>query len=299
MSEESKHWAESYVEGFNAADARLISTRALLHQQRAEERVDGDRTWRVDSGYSQLVEKLAVRCNKIQMLTATVARKVTWSKGSVEIEAELQDGDVLLVHARAGIITLPAGVLRRDSVEWEPRPQKLEALQAFEMGHVVRVNFVLKEPVWQDVAPDADFLLSDAPHFPTWWYRCSPSGQLITGWNGGPKASALVGLPRESLFELALDTLSKLFHKSPDYLRARIVSSHFHNWSTDEFSGGAYTYVRAGGFAQSQQMDSPEEDTLWFAGEAAAVEGYWGTVHGAIDSGWRAARSVAAKLFKP
>jgi monoamine oxidase len=46
-------------------------------------------------------------------------------------------------------------------------------------------------------------------------------------------------------------------------------------------------------------MDSPEEDTLWFAGEAAAVEGYWGTVHGAIDSGWRAARSVATKLFKP
>jgi monoamine oxidase len=36
------------------------------------------------------------------------------------------------------------------------------------------------------------------------------------------------------------------------------------------------------------------EGTLFFAGEATNTEGEEGTVHGALETGWRAAREVLA-----
>jgi len=39
-------------------------------------------------------------------------------------------------------------------------------------------------------------------------------------------------------------------------------------------------------------MIQPQEKTLFFAGEHTDPEGHWGTVHGAISSGLRAAAQV-------
>jgi protoporphyrinogen oxidase len=49
----------SYIEGFNAADHRVISVAALGKQQAAEDSIDGDKIFRVCGGYSQVPEFLA------------------------------------------------------------------------------------------------------------------------------------------------------------------------------------------------------------------------------------------------
>jgi monoamine oxidase len=88
---------------------------------------------------------------------------------------------------------------------------------------------------------------------------------------------------------LALAVLANLLHTSAGDLRLKCESVHFHDWMSDPFSRCAYSYVRAGGFAFSQTVSSGIESTLWLAGEAMACDGYWGTVHGAMESGQRAA----------
>jgi monoamine oxidase len=41
-------------------------------------------------------------------------------------------------------------------------------------------------------------------------------------------------------------------------------------------------------------LAEPIEETLFFAGEATDFRGYSGTVHGALESGFRVAREIIA-----
>ena len=45
---------------------------------------------------------------------------------------------------------------------------------------------------------------------------------------------------------------------------------------------------------QPSAMAEPVEDTLYFAGEHTDTTGHWGTVHGALRSGLRAADQIRA-----
>ena len=69
-----------------------------------------------------------------------------------------------------------------------------------------------------------------------------------------------------------------------------------HDWQTDEFSGGAYSYVPAGALNEVLHMIVPVEDTQYFAGEHTDFTGHWGTVHAAIRSGLRAEGEVLAAV---
>ncbi len=46
----------------------------------------------------------------------------------------------------------------------------------------------------------------------------------------------------------------------------------------------------------STKMSQPVENTLFFAGEHTDTTGHWGTVHGAIRSGMRAASQLLESL---
>jgi monoamine oxidase len=45
-----------------------------------------------------------------------------------------------------------------------------------------------------------------------------------------------------------------------------------------------------------EELARPVQDTLFFAGEAVHVDGFAGTVHGALETGERAAREVLRSL---
>src|SRR6266446_6049310 len=53
---EAKAWARSYVTGFHAADPALISVHSLVQGLRADEKIDGDRPFRMEGGYQTLIE---------------------------------------------------------------------------------------------------------------------------------------------------------------------------------------------------------------------------------------------------
>jgi monoamine oxidase len=286
----------SYVEGFNGAFADRISTQALFHQQQAESRIGGESSWRIDSGYSSLVDLFASRVRQSsKLLLETTVRGVEWGRGFVSVTAVSQNRTVR-ASSGALLVTVPLGVLLGRSPEaaisFSPEPPTLANLPSLDPGWALRLNFVFSEPVWADTAPDAGFILSREDRFPTWWPRQSGAGYLLTGWCGGPKAPALAGSSKEELIEMGLLTLSRLFRREKNNLRAKLESAHYHDWHGDPYSAGSYSYVTAGGFDFSQRVGLPIENTLWFAGEATACDGHWGTVHGAMDSGLRAASGI-------
>jgi len=70
--------------------------------------------------------------------------------------------------------------------------------------------------------------------------------------------------------------------------------AYVHDWKSDPFARGAYSYVLVNGADARRALAEPLEDTLYFAGEAANVEGEAGTVSGALQTGQRAAREALA-----
>ena len=89
-----------------------------------------------------------------------------------------------------------------------------------------------------------------------------------------------------------LGTLATFLNSSPSDLRRHLLRSHLHDWQLDPHSLGAYTYVPKGAIDASDELSVPVEATLFFAGEHTDTSGHWGTVHGALRSGYRAARQV-------
>ncbi|MGA8594757.1 MAG: NAD(P)/FAD-dependent oxidoreductase [Bryobacteraceae bacterium] len=296
ISDRNKMWTTWFVEGFNGAFADRISTKALYHQQQAEDRIDGENSWRIDSGYISLVMIYERRVRQsAQLLLDTTIRAIDWGRGSVRVNAISREGQIS-ANSKAAIITVPLGVLLGKSPEaaiaFSPEPEIYRDLRLLDPGWAMRLSLVFSEPVWADAAPGASFIFSPSDRFPTWWTRPSTSGHLLTGWNGGPKAAALAGLNKDELVDAAFITLSALLGRDAADLKSKLESAHYHDWHNDPYSAGSYSYVTAGGFDFAQRASQPVEDTLWFAGEAMASDGYWGTVHGAIESGRRAASDL-------
>jgi monoamine oxidase len=96
----------------------------------------------------------------------------------------------------------------------------------------------------------------------------------------------------EALLNQCLTTLAKVFELSPADLEKLLVSWHVHDWQSDEYARGAYSFVPAGALDAPERMTRPLEDALYFAGEHTDTSGHWGTVHAALATGTSAARQV-------
>lgn len=294
----------AYVEGFNAADARRISARALGAQQQAEEKIEGDRAWHLPGGYAQLAEYLAqrVRAAGGDIRLNCEVNAIRWWPGQVVVSPPQGD-----VRAPRCIITLPLGVLQAanasapHSVRLEPEPRALFEARRLAMGQVLRFTLVFRERWWER-APKPDPESLRTMHFvftrdrmpPVWWTRHPEQESLPTlvGWSGGPRSEALRGKSASELAGIACHELAGIFAVPEQQVREALISTHTFDWSEDPFARGAYSYVPARALDAPEAMTIPDADTLFFAGEHTDITGNWGTVHAALGSGLRAARQI-------
>jgi len=145
-------------------------------------------------------------------------------------------------------------------------------------------------------APASSFLFTPDELFRTWWTSYPLVTPLLTGWIGGPRAAPFAHEADASIIEHALETLAGTLRVPSTDVEALLESAHLHNWSSNPFSRGAYSYVRIGGVEVPRQLGEPVAETLFFAGEATNAKGHTGTVYGALATGYRAADEVAQVL---
>ncbi len=290
-----------YVEGFNAADASLISSQALAVQQDAEDAIDGDRAFHIRQGYSAVAAYLleSFRSAGGTLILHCKVRSLHWSTGKVHVSASTYS-DKNASQAFEGsrcLVTVPLGVLKEGSLRIEPPPAALNAIKHMIMGPVHRISMVFKQRFWASndspSVPDMSFLFADHEIFRVWWTSHPSTLPILTGWIGGKRTQQIA--PTD-LFTAALKSLSTLFALPVAELTSLLHSSHHHDWNNDPLAFGAYSYVRAGGVQASTLLSQPAENTLFFAGEHTDLSGHWGTVHGALRSGKRAAKQVLQSL---
>jgi monoamine oxidase len=294
--------ASAYVEGFNAADRGVIGVAALVRQQQAENLIQADRIFHIREGYAALVEFLAQRFLQAggSMLMDCPVRSLQWKPGELRASAVARGGRHFTLLAKQAVITLPLGVLQAQAVDFDPIPQQLRIHAGrLRMGSAIRITLLFHTRFWGDAAGDMSFLFARDESLPTWWTCMPASTPLITAWVAGPKAIALAQNASKAgyaaaLLDEALRALARMFGTSPSRLMGMLAAWHTHDWQADPYSRGAYSYAPSGALDASLQLAQPVANTLFFAGEHTDVQGHWGTVHAALDSGQRAADQLMA-----
>ena len=234
---------KGYVEGFNAADAARIGTAALRKQQQAEEEIDGDRSFRIAEGYDRLAGHLLDRfiTSGGTLHLNTPAISVIWKPGEVQIATA--NTHLPEISATRAVIAVPLGVLQSGSLRIAPEPPgPVAAIHKLAMGTATRITLVFRERFWEAVVPNLSFLIALENTPPTWWTSAPNPSPALTGWLAGPRAiRAATGA---ALKDQALTTLAKIFGR--DDLSALLTSFHTHDWQSDPYSLGAYSYAPAG-----------------------------------------------------
>lgn len=284
-----------YVEGFHAADPERLSVRWLAEVEREQPAEASEIRSRdgVDAVVGALSRRVEGACD---LRLRTVVRSIRWRPGAVEVAT----AEGAAVRATAAVITVPLTLL--DPPDDEPAAvrftptldAKLTAARLLHMGSVVKVVLEFRQPFWRELElPENALFLHAYDHaLPTWWLPMDVDVPMLTGWGGGPYAERLAGAGDEAMADLAVSSLAGALGVAPDRVAAQLERRHFHDWTGDPFSRGAYTWVGVGGQQAHRTVAEPVERTLYFAGEATCGGGFNATMEGAVRSGRRAAAEL-------
>ena len=314
LSAEERALARSYVEGYYAADISRASAEWIGALERASRALHGDEAARIEGGYigvlAHILDSAEKRAPGLLRLS-TVVREVRWSAGRVLVESRKGTGLPLPpLAARAAVVTVPLGVLRAPAgaagaIRFAPRLHDLErAAGAMVQGPLFKLLLRFREPFWRSGTPTAHharlrglgFAHLPGGPVPTWWTTAPVDSGVLTGWAGGPVAQELSTLPPDARRGRALDSLQRLFGTPRTVLEEQLEDEVLHDWQADPYARGGYAVTQVGGLGAARVLAQPVADTLFFAGEHTHTEGQAGTVHGALETGERAARACLAAL---
>ncbi|HZW88206.1 MAG TPA: NAD(P)/FAD-dependent oxidoreductase [Myxococcaceae bacterium] len=311
---EERALSRSYVEGYYAADVTRASAEAIGTLERASRALHGDEAARVEGGYIGVLDHILASMEKRApgaLRLSTVVTEVRWSAGRVMVESRKAAGPSLpQLEARAAVVTIPLGVLRAPvgaagAIRFAPRLHDVErAAASMVQGPLFKLLFRFRQAFWRSGTPSArharlrDFGFAFLPGgaVPTWWTTAPVESGVLTGWAGGPLAQELSALPPDSWKGRALDTLQRLFGTPRPRLEELLDEELMHDWQADPYARGGYAVTQVGGLGAARVLARPVADTLFFAGEHTHTEGQAGTVHGALETGERAAGECLGAL---
>ncbi|MEM1308591.1 MAG: NAD(P)/FAD-dependent oxidoreductase [Cyanobacteria bacterium P01_H01_bin.153] len=243
---------------------------------------DGDRYFRLQQGYSHLLEQFAAG---LDIRYATTVTHISWSPSGVQVHT---DSDTTYT-AQQVVITLPLSLLQANAVEFNPPlPEaKLRAIHGLGVGHITKLILKFDQPWWPQ---DLESCLTPlATQF--WWrpgWQRHHEAPVLTAFTGATGADKLEALGRAGAIQTGLQDLEQMF-KRP--LADRLEAALFVDWQADPYAQMAYSYVPVNGVRLRSQLAQPVENGLFFAGEATHPTRA-ATVHGALESGIRAAQEI-------
>ena len=277
-------------------DEPLARTNAafLLHWLReslADGELYGERDFRVPDGYGHLAEWLA---DGTTIRYGAEVTAVQWQdEPAVTIR---QGGGNQTLRAKTVLVTLPLGVLKAGSVAFTPElpAEKLQAIQGLGVVAIAKLHYVFAERVLPE---GVNVLHNDDGNPPTWWNGALGSatpGTVVVGWAAGDNARELWDMGADQALAHGLAQLRSLLNR-PDLTP---VKTFLYDWASDPYARGAYSFVPAEASPNVHDiLAAPLGNKLFWAGEATYGRDP-ATIHGAYQSGKRAARAIHQALSR-
>ena len=188
------------------------------------------------------------------------------------------------------IVTVPLGVLKARKIQFTPAlpTPKQQAIARLGMGNYDKIVLKFPHRFWPQ-APQRFQYLNESGICSAWLnvahYKDVP---VLINYHAGSRAQFVNRLRDEAYLDRALDVLRLMFKCDVPAPVAMVRT----NWENDPFALGSYSFQKVGCEVEDRQrLAASIDNRLFFAGEATHPH-YFATVHGAYETGVRAAREV-------
>lgn len=241
--------------------------------------------FRVREGYGAL---LAHYSAGLPIQYETPVQTIRW--GGQGVAATTAHGTFTARHC---VITVPVTLLQAGALRFDPPLSlaKQQAIAAFRMAAATKLLYRFQEPLWDDNL----VYCAHEGIAARWWTpgHGRPGAAVLCCYITADRAAQVDALPAAEALHLGLREISTLLGR-PD-LPAACLAARRIAWAHDPYARGGYAHLPPGYAAARPMLAQPEGNVLFFAGEATAYETNPQTVHGAIESGWRAAHELLAR----
>jgi monoamine oxidase len=264
----------------------------------------------VTGGYQQVPRGLLNCPQPLDVQKRSSVKRIVYnSEGTSASKIECDDGKT--IQADYIVSTIPLGVLKQQSIQFEPilPDWKTGAISRIGFGVLNKVVLVYKEAFWdqdRDIfgtlrTPANRFSLEQTDYFTQrgrffQWFNCTNTTGLPTllALMAGDAAFQTENTPDEDLVAEATKVLRSVWGtKVPTPVEAVVT-----RWGHDQFARGSYSYTGPNFQPNDYEVMARPIGNLFFAGEHTCGT-HPATVHGAYISGLRAASEVLETMIGP
>ena len=279
-----------------SADPDEIGVLGPAAEERLATEPFGFRNFQLDEGYSALVRSIASELGDRVRTGTPVARVVT------EV-----DGVRILTHPRAengpageelrsryAILTVPLGVLKAGAIDFDPPlpATKRAAIERLGFGNAFVLHLRVRGGSAVRRLGDFRNLWGDtSTSFKRLAVPLSNGDAVVSAFTTGQEARRRSRLDTRELVEAARAEWEAI--TPTGVTLGDVVDQVVHRWPVDPWVRGAYSFFPPGvGLDARRALAAPVDRRLFFAGEATHAGGASATIHGAIETGERAAREL-------
>ncbi|KAL6868431.1 Sec1-like protein [Trichoderma novae-zelandiae] len=265
----------------------------------------------VVGGYQSVARGLLHCPSPLELKTKFAVQKITYHGEGFDGPASIESEDGTVVEADAVVCTIPLGVLKQGTIQFEPPlpTEKADAVRRLGFGILNKVVLLYDRVFW-DSDRHIFGVLRDAPnrHSTSQQDYSTNRGRFfqwfnVTNTTGLPCLIALMAgdagfdtehTSNDSLVAEATDILRSVFGKDVPYPVETVVT----RWGSDRFARGSYSSAAPDMQPDDYNVMAQPAGNLFFAGEHT-IGTHPATVHGAYLSGLRAASEVLEAMIGP
>jgi lysine-specific histone demethylase 1B len=287
LGNEYKFIVENIAGDQGAAASRL----SVCYNNLEEENWNsGDDDFKFQETYFDLIDKLIANQVKDNIQHNSIITKIDYSQSSIVVT----DSNNNNYTADKVIITVPITVLKSNDIQFIPvlPSEKTTAFSKIGMDAGMKVFLKFSSKFFDQNIIGGSICAAYADDS----VGKAVNDNVLLAFVMGEQAEFLTSLGSDAAITTAL--LQELDTMYNGQASSSFIASHVLNWTTNPFIRGAYSYSTIGmGDARVIAAQSVD-NKLFFAGEAMNINGHHQTVHGAVESGYKAVINVLNGIKK-
>jgi monoamine oxidase len=211
---------------------------------------------------------------------------------SSEISISTEDGAVF--NADKIIITVPISILSSSHISFTPAlpSSKIQAINNIGMDAGMKVILKFNNRFW-DANLGSLFAPGAAPEYWATGLDKTADNKILTAFVMGEKAETL-SMAGNNAVDMILQQLNNVY--GGNTASAAFADAIVADWSKEPFIKGAYSYPKIASNSVRTELAKTVNSKLYFAGEAANVNGSFATVHGAVDAAYACVKELLESL---
>lgn len=265
-----------------AGDQGASASRLSVYYNNLEEEnwSSGDDDFKFQGTFFDLLDKQIAIHVKDKIHHNTIVTKIDYAQSSIVVT----DSNNNTYMADKVIITVPITVLKSNDIQFTPSlpSEKTTAFSKIGMDAGMKVFLKFSSKFFDQNIIGGSICAAYADDS----VGKAVNDNVLLAFVMGEQAEFLTSLGSDAAITTAL--LQELDTMYNGQASSTFIASHVQNWTTNPFIKGAYSYSTIGmGDARRIAAQSVDKK-LYFAGEAMNINGHHQTVHGAVESGYKA-----------